>query len=130
MALLDARPAVRLAAELPEPDCPPVRVPVLGEQRAAFRDTRDGIDRLEELCPHRLASLSFGRNEECGLRCVYQCGKYDVAGRCVDLPNEPADPIPSDAECSRLFPQHPHPHGRAVRLRKLGGPPDSRTGVQ
>ena len=72
---------VRLAAELPEPDCPPVRVRVLGEQSAAFRDTRDGIGRLEDLCSHRLASLSFERNEGSGLRCVYHGWKYDVAGR-------------------------------------------------
>ena len=58
-----------------------MRVRVLGEQSAAFRVTRDGIGRLEELCPHRLASLSFGRNEECGLCCVYHGWKYDVAGR-------------------------------------------------
>ncbi|HEX2174151.1 MAG TPA: Rieske 2Fe-2S domain-containing protein, partial [Dehalococcoidia bacterium] len=82
---------VLLAAELPEPDCPPVRVRVLGEHLVAFRDTQDRIGLLEELCPHRLASLYFGRNEECGLRCVYHGWKFDVEGRCVDMPNEPAD---------------------------------------
>ena len=52
-----------------------------GEQWAACRVTREGIGRIEELCPHRLASLSVGRNEECGLGCVYHGWKYDVAGR-------------------------------------------------
>src|SRR5581483_8978607 len=42
-------------------------------------------------CPHRLADLFFGRNEECGLRCVYHGWKFDVEGNCVDMPNEPAE---------------------------------------
>jgi len=46
---------------------------------------------LDEYCPHRRASLFFGRNEECGLRCVYHGWKFDVAGTCVDQLNEPAE---------------------------------------
>jgi phenylpropionate dioxygenase-like ring-hydroxylating dioxygenase large terminal subunit len=46
---------------------------------------------LEEYCPHRRASLFLGRNEENGLRCVYHGWKFDVEGRCVDMPNEPLD---------------------------------------
>jgi phenylpropionate dioxygenase-like ring-hydroxylating dioxygenase large terminal subunit len=78
-----------LARELPEPDCPPVRVKLLGEDLVAFRDTRGAIGLLDEYCPHRRASLFFGRNEECGLRCVYHGWKFDVDGRCVDMLNEP-----------------------------------------
>jgi len=78
-----------LGWELPEPDCPPVRVRLLGEDLVAFRDTQGRIGLLDELCPHRRASLFFGRNEECGLRCVYHGWKYDVDGRCVDMMNEP-----------------------------------------
>lgn len=80
-----------LSAEIPTPDCPPVRVKLLGEELVAFRDSQGGIGLLDEFCPHRLASLFLGRNEECGLRCVYHGWKYDVAGACVDMPNEPAD---------------------------------------
>jgi phenylpropionate dioxygenase-like ring-hydroxylating dioxygenase large terminal subunit len=80
-----------LARELPEPDGPPVRVRLLGEDLIAFRDTRGRIGLLDEFCPHRRASLFFGRNEECGLRCVYHGWKYDVDGRCVDMMNEPAE---------------------------------------
>jgi phenylpropionate dioxygenase-like ring-hydroxylating dioxygenase large terminal subunit len=78
-----------LARELPEPDCPPVRVRLLGEDLVAFRDTQGRIGLLDELCPHRRASLFFGRNEECGLRCVYHGWKFDVDGRCLDMMNEP-----------------------------------------
>ena len=78
-----------LARELPEPDCPPVRVRMLGENLIAFRDTRGRVGLLDEFCPHRRASLFFGRNEDCGLRCVYHGWKYDTDGRCVDMMNEP-----------------------------------------
>ena len=80
-----------LAWELPEPDCPPVRVKLLGEELVAFRDSRGKIGLLEEHCPHRQVSLFFGRNEDCGLRCVYHGWKFDVDGRCVDMMNEPEE---------------------------------------
>jgi len=80
-----------LARELPEPDGAPVRVRLLGEDLVAFRDTQGRVGLLEEFCPHRRTSLFFGRNEECGLRCVYHGWKFDVDGRCVDMMNEPAD---------------------------------------
>ncbi|MET8212537.1 Rieske 2Fe-2S domain-containing protein [Streptomyces sp. NPDC005373] len=80
-----------LAEELPEPDCPPVRVQLLGEKLIAFRDTKGRIGLLDEFCSHRTASLFFGRNEECGLRCGYHGWKYDVDGNCVDMPSEPPE---------------------------------------
>ncbi|HLQ34468.1 MAG TPA: Rieske 2Fe-2S domain-containing protein [Chloroflexota bacterium] len=83
-------PAV-LAEELPEPDCPPIRVKLLGEELVAFRDSNGRIGLLDEFCAHRRASLWLGRNEECGLRCVYHGWKYDVDGNCVDMMNEPEE---------------------------------------
>jgi phthalate 4,5-dioxygenase len=80
-----------LIDDLPEPDCPPVRVKILGEELVAFRDSTGRVGLLDEYCPHRLTSLFLGRNEECGLRCVYHGWKFDVDGNCVDMPNEPAD---------------------------------------
>ncbi|MGH7367894.1 MAG: Rieske 2Fe-2S domain-containing protein, partial [Candidatus Rokuibacteriota bacterium] len=80
-----------LGRELPEPDCAPVRVRLLGEDLVAFRDSRGRVGLLAERCPHRQASLYFGRNEECGLRCAYHGWKYDVDGQCVDMMNEPAE---------------------------------------
>ena len=78
-----------LSMELPEPDGPPVRVKLLGEDLVAFRDTSGRIGLLSEFCPHRRASLWLGRNEEHGLRCVYHGWKFDVSGQCVDQMNEP-----------------------------------------
>src|SRR5215468_9926424 len=80
-----------LSTELPEPDCPPVRVQLLGEKLVAFRDTQGKIGLLDEFCPHRLVSLWLGRNEESGLRCVYHGWKFDVHGACVDQMNEPVE---------------------------------------
>jgi len=80
-----------LSRELPGPDSPPVRVKLLGEDLVAFRDTNGNVGLLEEFCPHRLASLFLGRNEESGLRCVYHGWKFDTAGQCVDMPSEPAE---------------------------------------
>jgi len=78
-----------LSSELPEPDCPPVRVRLLGEQLVAFRDTSGKVGLLSEFCPHRLTSMFFGRNEEGGLRCVYHGWKFDTEGNCLDMMNEP-----------------------------------------
>jgi phthalate 4,5-dioxygenase len=78
-----------LTEELPENDCPPVRVKLLSERLIAFRDSDGRYGLLDEFCAHRGVSLWFGRNEECGLRCPYHGWKYDVTGQCVDMPNEP-----------------------------------------
>ena len=80
-----------LAEELPEPDCPPVRVKLLSERLIAFRDTQGSFGLIDEFCAHRGVSLWFGRNEENGLRCAYHGWKYDVTGQCVDVPSEPAE---------------------------------------
>jgi phthalate 4,5-dioxygenase len=78
-----------LASELPGPDCDPVRVMLLGEKLIGFRDSLGRVGLVSEVCPHRGASLYFGRNEECGLRCVYHGWKFDVSGACTDMPAEP-----------------------------------------
>jgi phthalate 4,5-dioxygenase len=80
---------VLLASELPENDCPPVRVKVLSERLVAFRDSLGRYGLIDEFCPHRGASLWFGRNEECGLRCPYHGWKFDVNGQCLEVPSEP-----------------------------------------
>jgi phthalate 4,5-dioxygenase len=80
-----------LATELPGPDCDPLRIRVLGEDLVGFRDSNGTLGLVAANCPHRGASLFFGRNEEGGLRCVYHGWKFDVGGACVDMPNEPAE---------------------------------------
>src|ERR1044071_5723317 len=77
--------------ELPQPDSDPLRIRLLGEDLVAFRDSGGQVGMLAANCPHRGASLFFGRNEEDGLRCVYHGWKFDAAGNCVDMPSEPAE---------------------------------------
>ena len=77
--------------EVAEPDCTPLRVRLLGENMVVFRDSSGRIGVLDEQCPHRRASLAFGRNEECGLRCLYHGWKFDVDGNAVDMSSEPVD---------------------------------------
>ncbi len=79
-----------LTSELNGPDEEPVPLRILGEDLVAFRDTDGRLGVLDAHCPHRQASLSYGRNEECGLRCIYHGWKFDVDGNCVDIPSEPA----------------------------------------
>ncbi len=71
---------VALLEELREPDGPPIRVNILGEELVAFRDSEGRLGLIDSRCPHRGANLFFGRNEECGLRCVYHGWKFDVNG--------------------------------------------------
>ena len=78
-----------LSRELPHPDCPPVRVKLLGEDFIAFRDSEGRAGLVEPRCPHRGANLFFGRAEGCGLRCTYHGWKFNTAGECVDIPNVP-----------------------------------------
>ena len=73
------------------PDGPPLRFRLFGENLIAFRNTSGEVGIIQNSCPHRGASLFFGRNEEDGLRCVYHGWKFDVHGTCVDMPSEPAE---------------------------------------
>lgn len=79
-------PAFQLA-DLPGPDCAPIKVTILGENFVAFRDTQGRIGFLDELCPHRGASLVLGRVEDCGIRCLYHGWKYAVDGTIMETPN-------------------------------------------
>jgi phenylpropionate dioxygenase-like ring-hydroxylating dioxygenase large terminal subunit len=79
-----------LSSEL-NADGDPVRLMLLGERLIAFRDTAGRVGIFDHRCPHRCASLFFGRNEEGGLRCVYHGWKFDTEGNCLDMPNLPAE---------------------------------------
>lgn len=79
-----------LTEEIAQPDCDPVRVNLLGEELLAFRDSNGRAALVDRYCPHRRVSLFFGRNEDCGIRCVYHGWKFDADGNCVDMPSEPS----------------------------------------
>ena len=93
-----------LESEIPSADCPPVRVKLLGENLIAFRDSDGTPGLVDANCPHRGAPLFFGRNEECGIRCVYHGWKFDVSGACVDLPNSPEGETYKDKVAVKAYP--------------------------
>jgi phenylpropionate dioxygenase-like ring-hydroxylating dioxygenase large terminal subunit len=77
-----------LSERLPGPDAPPIAIKLLGEPLVAFRDTTGRVGILDEACPHRGASLAYGRCEEGGLRCIYHGWKLDVDGNVLEAPAE------------------------------------------
>jgi phthalate 4,5-dioxygenase len=77
-----------LSEELPHPDCEQVQTRILSEPLLAFRDTQGRVGLIDEFCAHRRVSLWYGRVEENGIRCAYHGWKYDVAGRCLEVPSE------------------------------------------
>ena len=91
---------VCLLEEVKECDGTPVLVEALGSRYVAFRDTEGRVGLLDELCPHRLASLVFGRNEDCGIRCLYHGWKFDVEGNAVAMASEP--PEAEKSMCSKV----------------------------
>jgi phenylpropionate dioxygenase-like ring-hydroxylating dioxygenase large terminal subunit len=82
---------ILLASELPDSDGDPVEVRILGEDLVAFRDSTGHVGLLQAHCPHRLAPLYYGRNEESGLRCIYHGWKFNVRGQCLEMPSEPPE---------------------------------------
>jgi phthalate 4,5-dioxygenase len=80
---------VCMSEEVAEKDGAPVKSRLVGEDLVVFRDTNGRLGVLDEYCPHRGASLVFGRNEECGLRCLYHGWKFDVDGNIVAMAAEP-----------------------------------------
>lgn len=97
---------VCLTEEVSEPDGDPVRARILGEDLVVFRDTRGRVGILDEYCPHRGASLALGRNEDCGLRCLYHGWKLDVEGNVLEMSSEPAASGMAAKVRHRSYPGH------------------------
>lgn len=98
-----------MGEEVAEPDGAPVRSRLLGVDLVVFRDSNGRVGVLDERCPHRGASLFYGRNEDCGLRCLYHGWKFGVDGAIQEMASEPAD--------SRMF----NLRHRAYPTREAGG---------
>ena len=69
----------------------PIRpVKILGEELVVYRDKQGKYGLVGEHCPHRLASLAYGRVDDEGIRCPYHGWKFDRTGKCLEQPAEPA----------------------------------------
>jgi len=108
-----------LSEEIPAPNCSPVRVKILSEELVAFRDTQGRIGLIGEHCAHRGTSLFFGRNEACGLRCIYHGWKYDVEGNVLETP---AEPVGSDFRHKLRHTAYPTREANGVIYAYLGPP--------
>jgi 5,5'-dehydrodivanillate O-demethylase oxygenase subunit len=81
---------VAAAGELTE-EKPIKAVKILGEELVVYRDKRGQHGLVGEHCPHRLASLAYGRVDDEGIRCPYHGWKFDSSGKCLEQPAEPAN---------------------------------------
>ena len=99
---------VCLSEEVVEPDGTPVRARLLGEDLVVFRDSDGRLGVLDEYCPHRRASLVYGRNEECGLRCLYHGWKFDVEGNVLEMTSEPPESGFTEKVKHKAYPVHEH----------------------
>jgi phthalate 4,5-dioxygenase oxygenase subunit len=115
---------VCLAEEVPEPDGTPVRARVFGENLVVFRDTNGLVGVLDEQCPHRGASLVYGRNERGGLRCLYHGWKMDVCGRIIEMSSAPAE---RTTKLTKLKHKAYPTHEWAGAVWAYMGPPDTMT---
>ena len=96
--------AACMSEEVAEPDGAPVRARLLGEDLVVFRDSDGRLGVIDEYCPHRRVSLVLGRNEECGLRCLYHGWKVDVDGNILEMASEPPESSFADKVKHKAYP--------------------------
>ena len=91
--------------ELPDADGDPVHVELLGQSLVAFRDSNGQVGILDEMCCHRGASLTIGRAEDCGLRCIYHGWLFARDGTVLETPNVADDRFRSRFK-AKAYPVH------------------------
>lgn len=86
---------------------PVKRVRILGENLVLYRDTTGKLGLVGERCPHRHASLAFGRVDAQGLSCPYHGWKFNAEGSCIATPAEDdRSPIKNEVRISAYPVQH------------------------
>jgi 5,5'-dehydrodivanillate O-demethylase oxygenase subunit len=83
---------VAVAQELTDEE-PTKFVRILGEDLVLFKDKTGNVGLIQDHCPHRGASMLYGRVEQRGIACAYHGWLYDTAGNCLETPAEPADSL-------------------------------------
>ncbi|HMN80758.1 MAG TPA: Rieske 2Fe-2S domain-containing protein [Burkholderiaceae bacterium] len=76
-----------LSSDLPDNDGDPIRVRLLGEDFVAFRNSEGEVGILDELCPHRRASLMLGQVRQGGIECIYHGWRFATDGSILEMPN-------------------------------------------
>ena len=84
----------------------PLRLRIMGEDLVVFRDGSGRVGLLQLHCAHRGTSLEYGLIGERGIRCCYHGWLYDVDGRILETPGEPASSTLKDRLCQGAYPTH------------------------
>ncbi|HEX6775610.1 MAG TPA: Rieske 2Fe-2S domain-containing protein, partial [Methylomirabilota bacterium] len=84
----------------------PLRIRIMGEDLVVFRDKAGRVGLLQLHCAHRGTSLEYGLISERGIRCCYHGWMYDVDGRILETPGEPASSTLKDRLCQGAYPTH------------------------
>ena len=79
-------PSVMLTVEKPIRE-----VRILGEDLTVYRDTKGNYGLVGRQCPHRRASMAYGRVDDEGIRCPYHGWKFAASGQCLEMPAEPSN---------------------------------------
>ncbi|MDC0216198.1 aromatic ring-hydroxylating dioxygenase subunit alpha [Candidatus Pelagibacter sp.] len=66
----------------------PKEIRILGEDLVIFKTTKDNIGLVHKNCPHRRASLVYGKTEEKGIRCCYHGWLFSPDGEILETPGE------------------------------------------
>ena len=101
----------------------PKLIKILGEELVLFRDKSGQIGLVHKNCPHRRASLEFGKCETRGIRCCYHGWLFDVEGTILEIPGEPEDSEPAiRVKQSRRLGAYPVKEFRGLIFAYLGPP--------
>lgn len=73
----------------------PSAVRILGEDLVLFRTTGGEFGLVHKQCPHRRASLEFGKCEARGIRCCYHGWLFAPDGEILETPGEAQDAEPA-----------------------------------
>ena len=84
----------------------PARIRIMAEDLVVFRDRSGRVGLLQLHCTHRGTSLEYGLISERGIRCCYHGWLYDVDGRILETPGEPASSTLKHRLCQGAYPTH------------------------
>ncbi len=113
---------VALASEIGELPRP---VRVLSEDLVLFRTTSGKIGLVHRHCPHRRASLVYGKCEDRGIRCCYHGWLFAPDGEILETPGEAAGPGPAaDVRARTRLGAYPVVEYNGLVFAYLG-PPDA-----
>ena len=73
----------------------PKEIRILGEDLVIFKTSKENIGLVHKACPHRRASMAYGKTEERGIRCCYHGWLFSPDGEILETPGEDPDSKPA-----------------------------------